>query len=92
MVGYPASMAAKSSVLVFFLSLTRRKSLIYGANITILFVVTAVGLGLTFLVLFRCYPINAAFHFKTQSAEHCADPFRGELASVSYKGLPTWLF
>jgi hypothetical protein len=80
MVQYPTSMATKSSVFVFFLSLTRLKSLIYGANITTVFVVNTVGLSLTFLLLFRCSPINAAFHFKTQSAKHCADPFKGALA------------
>ncbi|OKL56920.1 hypothetical protein UA08_07871 [Talaromyces atroroseus] len=79
----PTSMAAKNSVLVFFLALTHGKKTFFWANIVTLVVVNAVGLALTMDQIFHCHPVSAGFRFETLE-EHCAGIFPSFLGSSPY--------
>jgi hypothetical protein len=76
-------MAAKSSVLIFFLDLTHHKKIFYWANYITLFVVNAVGLALTVHQVFQCHPISAGFRFETLET-HCSGILSSFLGSSPY--------
>lgn len=69
----PALMAVKSSILVFYLTLTSGEKGFRWANYVTLFVVNTAGLGLTLVNVFQCRPVGAAFAYPTPPGAHCTD-------------------
>lgn len=65
-------MALKTSILVFYLTLTRTNKSFRWANYTTIFVVNAAGLALTMLNVFQCSPVRAAIYSDIPNA-HCVD-------------------
>lgn len=54
-------MTVKTAILVFYLALTKTERLFRWANYITLFIVNAAGLSLTFVNIFQCNPVKAAF-------------------------------
>lgn len=77
-------MAAKSSILVFYLRLTREKRAFYRVNYALLFVVNSAGLALTINEVFRCKPVSNFIYFDSQSSEICHNVFKSSLSSSPY--------
>ncbi|KAJ5787286.1 Major facilitator superfamily domain general substrate transporter [Penicillium paradoxum] len=69
----PALMAVKTSILVFFLTLTRNQKVFRWANYVTLFVVNAAGIALTLVNVFQCNPVGAAFLSDLPSHANCTD-------------------
>ncbi|KAL4763216.1 putative MFS monosaccharide transporter [Aspergillus foveolatus] len=69
----PALMAVKSSILVFYLTLTQGEKIFRYANYATLFVVNAAGLALTFVNIFQCRPVEDAFAAQLPADAHCTD-------------------
>ncbi|KAF9887832.1 hypothetical protein FE257_009492 [Aspergillus nanangensis] len=69
----PALMAVKSSILVFYLTLTSGEKVFRYANYVTLLVVNGAGLALTLVNVFQCRPVGAAFAFPTPADAHCTD-------------------
>ncbi|KAL2833348.1 major facilitator superfamily domain-containing protein [Aspergillus cavernicola] len=69
----PALMAVKSSILVFYLTLTQGEKTFRYANYVTLLVVNAAGLALTFINVFQCRPVAAAFAAALPANAHCTD-------------------
>lgn len=76
-------MTAKSSILIFFLSLTHGRKTVHIANYLILLVVAVAGTALTLHQVFHCHPISAGFRFETEIG-HCIGIFPSFLASSPY--------
>lgn len=66
-------MAVKTSILVFYLTLTRNQKVYRWANYITLAVVLAAGFALTMVNVFQCRPISAAFLTTLPSSAHCTD-------------------
>ncbi|KAE8323319.1 major facilitator superfamily domain-containing protein [Aspergillus sergii] len=69
----PALMAVKTSILVFYLTLTQGERVFRCANYVTLFVVNAAGLALTLVNVFQCRPVGAAFSYPLAPDAHCTD-------------------
>ncbi|OQE36097.1 hypothetical protein PENCOP_c012G00487 [Penicillium coprophilum] len=69
----PALMAVKTSILVFFLTLTRNQKVFRFANYLTLFVVNAAGFALTFVNIFQCRPVSAVFLSDVPAHANCTD-------------------
>ncbi|KAI9369117.1 major facilitator superfamily domain-containing protein [Aspergillus egyptiacus] len=69
----PALMAVKSSVLVFYLTLTQGEKVFRYANYATLLVVNVAGLALTFANIFQCRPVTVAFAASLPANAHCTD-------------------
>lgn len=69
----PALMAVKTSILIFYLTLTRNQKVFRFANYVTLFVVNAAGLALTLVNVFQCSPLGAVFLSDIPSYAHCTD-------------------
>ncbi|KAI9691312.1 MAG: hypothetical protein M1820_009775 [Bogoriella megaspora] len=69
----PALMATKTSILVFYLSLSRTHRIFRWLTIGTLFVVNAAGIALTFLSIFQCHPFGAVFETTPPPSAHCID-------------------
>ncbi|KAE8145494.1 major facilitator superfamily domain-containing protein [Aspergillus avenaceus] len=69
----PALMAVKTSILVFYLTLTQGEKVFRCANYVTLFVVNAAGLALTLVNVFQCRPVGAAFSYPLAPGAHCTD-------------------
>ncbi|KAJ5673982.1 Major facilitator superfamily domain general substrate transporter [Penicillium macrosclerotiorum] len=69
----PALMAVKTSILVFYLTLTRNQKVFRWANYVTLAVVNAAGFALTMVNVFQCRPVSAAFHSTVPSYAKCTD-------------------
>lgn len=69
----PALMAVKTSILVFYMTLTRNQKVSRCANYATLFVVNAAGLALTLVNVFQCRPIGAVFLSDLPAYAHCTD-------------------
>ncbi|KAJ5712780.1 Major facilitator superfamily domain general substrate transporter [Penicillium malachiteum] len=69
----PALMAVKTSILVFYLTLTRNQKVFRWANYITLGVVNAAGFALTMINVFQCRPLSAAFRTSLASDSHCTD-------------------
>lgn len=69
----PALMAVKTSILVFYLTLTKGESVYRWANYVTLFVVNAAGLALTLVNVFQCHPVGAAVTYPLPSDAKCTD-------------------
>ncbi|KAF7114373.1 hypothetical protein CNMCM5793_008325 [Aspergillus hiratsukae] len=69
----PALMAVKTSILVFYLTLTKGEKVFRWANYVTLFAVNAAGLALTLVNVFQCHPVAAAFTYPLPPTAHCID-------------------
>ncbi|GIJ82417.1 hypothetical protein Asppvi_000925 [Aspergillus pseudoviridinutans] len=69
----PALMAVKSSILVFYLTLTKGEKIFRWANYVTLFAVNAAGLALTLVNVFQCHPVEAAYSYPLPPNAHCID-------------------
>ncbi|KAJ9491225.1 hypothetical protein VN97_g2032 [Penicillium thymicola] len=66
-------MAVKTSILVFYLTLTRNQKVFQYANYATLFVVNAAGFALTMVNVFQCRPIGAVFLSDVSAHANCTD-------------------
>lgn len=66
-------MAVKTSILVFYLTLTQGEKVFRYANYATLFVVNAAGLALTFVNVFQCDPVEAGFAASLPVNAQCTD-------------------
>ncbi|PTU17363.1 hypothetical protein P175DRAFT_0446233 [Aspergillus ochraceoroseus IBT 24754] len=62
-----------SSILVFYLTLTQGEKVFRYANYATLVVVNVAGLALTFINIFQCRPVAAAFATSVPVNAHCTD-------------------
>ncbi|KAF2461452.1 major facilitator superfamily domain-containing protein [Lineolata rhizophorae] len=69
----PSLMATKTSILVFFLTLSTNQKIFKWACWATLFVVNAAGLALTFLNIFQCVPVADAFKTPQPRGANCTD-------------------
>ncbi|KAJ9318735.1 hypothetical protein DTO271D3_865 [Paecilomyces variotii] len=69
----PVLMAMKTSILVFYLTLTRTDKFFRWANYVTLGVVNIAGFALTFVNLFQCRPVGAAFTYPVPAHATCTD-------------------
>lgn len=72
----------KTSVLVFYLTLTKNEKLLRWANYATMAVVNLAGLALTFVNLFQCRPVGAAFTYPVPAHATCTDIVTLYLSSV----------
>lgn len=66
-------MATKTSICLFYLTLSKNQRIFKWSTIATLVVVNLAGTALTFLNIFQCRPVSAAFDDPTPSAAHCID-------------------
>jgi hypothetical protein len=66
-------MAVKTSILVFYLTFTRGEKVSRWANYVTLAVVNTAGLALTFVNVFQCDPVSAAFYSNIPNGAQCID-------------------
>ena len=66
-------MATKTSILVFYLSLSKNQQVYKWLTVATLIVVNAAGIALTLLNIFQCHPIGAAFQLPLSSTATCTD-------------------
>nr|OQO20771.1 hypothetical protein B0A51_11898 [Rachicladosporium sp. CCFEE 5018] len=69
----PALMATKTSILMFYLTLSQTNRTFRWATIATLVVVNAGGLALTFLNIFQCRPVGAVFATPLPDNAKCTD-------------------
>lgn len=69
----PALMASKTSILVFYLTLSKSNHTFRWATIGTLFVVNAGGFALTMLNIWQCTPAAAVFHNPIPDTASCTD-------------------
>jgi hypothetical protein len=67
----PALMATKTSILLFYLNLAKNERIFKWATLATLAVVNLAGLALTFLNVFQCSPVSAAFKTPVPDTDHC---------------------
>lgn len=66
-------MAVKTSILVFYLTLTQGEKVFRLANYVTLVVVNAAGLALTLVNVFQCRPVSAAVSYPLPEGAKCID-------------------
>lgn len=69
----PALMATKTSILIFYLSLSETQKIFRWATISTLVVVNAGGLALTILNIVQCRPVSAAWMVPVPATAHCTN-------------------
>ncbi|KAF2184446.1 MFS monosaccharide transporter-like protein [Zopfia rhizophila CBS 207.26] len=69
----PALMATKTSILIFYLTLSKTQKIFRWATIATLAVVNVGGLALTLLNILQCQPVTAAFKTPTPTSASCTD-------------------
>lgn len=69
----PALMATKTSILIFYLSLSKTQKLFRWATISTLVVVNVGGLALTILNIVQCRPVSAAWMSPVPVTAHCTN-------------------
>lgn len=69
----PALMATKTSILVFYLTLSKTQKIFWWATIGTLAVVNTGGLALTLLNILQCQPISAAWKTPVPASAHCTN-------------------
>ncbi|KAI9829119.1 MAG: hypothetical protein M1832_000142 [Thelocarpon impressellum] len=69
----PALMATKTSILVFYLNLSRTEPIFRWASMATLIVVNTAGLALTFLNIFQCRPVQDVFLDPLPASAQCID-------------------
>ncbi|KAF1970536.1 MFS general substrate transporter [Bimuria novae-zelandiae CBS 107.79] len=67
----PALMATKSSILIFYLTLSKTNKVFRWATIATMVVVNVGGLALTLLNVLQCDPVSAAFYTPTPPPATC---------------------
>jgi hypothetical protein len=66
-------MTIKTSILIFYLTLTKTDKGFRRANYVTLFVVNAAGFALTMTNVLQCSPVDAAIRFPTDGSAKCID-------------------
>ena len=66
-------MATKTSIGLFYLTLASNQAIFKWLTITTLVVVNVAGIALTFLNIFQCRPVGAAFYQDIPKGAHCTD-------------------
>lgn len=69
----PALMATKTSILIFYLSLSKTQKIFRWATISTLVIVNAGGLALTILNIVQCQPVSAAWMSPVPATAHCTN-------------------
>ncbi|GLI76934.1 hypothetical protein PoHVEF18_005212 [Penicillium ochrochloron] len=69
----PALMAVKTSILVFYLTLTKNQKVFRWANYATLAVVNCAGFTLTMVNVLQCRPVSAAFYSTVPPGAKCTD-------------------
>lgn len=69
----PALMMSKTSILIFYLTLSKSNHTFRWATIATLFVVNAGGFALTMLNIWQCTPVNAVFQTPIPDSASCTD-------------------
>ncbi|KAJ4361311.1 hypothetical protein N0V95_002013 [Ascochyta clinopodiicola] len=69
----PALMATKTSILIFYLSLSETQKIFRWATISTLVVVNVGGLALTILNIVQCRPVGAAWQSPIPATAHCTN-------------------
>jgi fucose permease len=69
----PALMATKTSILLFYLTLSKTQKVFRWATIATLIVVNVGGLALTILNILQCRPIGAAWSSPVPNTAHCTN-------------------
>lgn len=69
----PALMATKTSILVFYLTLSKNQQVFRWFTLATLVVVNAAGFALTLLNIVQCHPIGAVFKDPVPSSATCTD-------------------
>ena len=69
----PALMATKTSICLFYLTLSKNQRVFRWTTIWTLIVVNVAGLALTFLNIFQCRPVHAAFDDALIENAQCID-------------------
>ena len=69
----PALMATKTSILIFYLTLSKSHKVFRGLTIATMVVVNAAGLALTCLNIFQCRPVAAVFQETLPPQATCTD-------------------
>ncbi|MCJ1448879.1 MAG: hypothetical protein MMC23_009398 [Stictis urceolatum] len=69
----PVLMATKTSILTFYLTLSKNQPIFKWASIATLVVVNVAGLALTILNVFQCRPVGAVFHQVIPANAQCTD-------------------
>ncbi|KAI9801270.1 MAG: hypothetical protein M1833_002840 [Piccolia ochrophora] len=69
----PALMATKTSILIFYLNLSRTQPIFRWASIITMVVVNAAGLALTILNIFQCRPVDAVIQNPSPPSAKCID-------------------
>jgi hypothetical protein len=64
-------MATKTSILLFYLNLSKTEKIFRWATLATLAVVNLAGIALTFLNAFQCSPVSAAFKTPVPAMDHC---------------------
>ncbi|QDS76310.1 hypothetical protein FKW77_002344 [Venturia effusa] len=67
----PALMATKTSILLFYLNLSKTEKIFRWATLATLAVVNLAGVALTFLNAFQCDPVGAAFKTPNSAQDQC---------------------
>lgn len=66
-------MATKTSIGLFYLTLASNQAIFKWLTITTLVVVNVAGIALTFLNIFQCHPVRAAFYQDVPRGARCTD-------------------
>lgn len=66
-------MATKTSIILFFLSLSKEEKVFRWCNYLVLFVVNAAGLAVTIVSIFQCRPITTLFRYPISADAKCFD-------------------
>ena len=66
-------MTTKTSILIFYLNLAKNERMFKWFTYATLVVVNVAGLALTFLNIFQCHPVEAAFIEVVPNSEACID-------------------
>ncbi|MCJ1377737.1 hypothetical protein MMC17_000833 [Xylographa soralifera] len=69
----PVLMATKTSILLFYLTLSRNQQIFRWMTLANLFAVNAAGLALTLLNIFQCNPVGAALEEAAPTTALCID-------------------
>lgn len=69
----PALIATKTSILLFYLTLSKTHKVFRWATLATLIVVNVGGLALTILNIFQCRPVAAAWASPVPDSAHCTD-------------------
>ena len=76
-------MLTKTSILVFFLQISKDESIFRYLNLLTLLVTNVGGLALTFVNAFQCHPVSQTFIYPSPSSVICIDIVTLYLSSVS---------